>query len=246
MLFRSRTSNFCFNNIDNEVLNYLKTIDFYSKFEIETIGNYCYKRKKSRFFIENKLIINEVYKMIDSLNKYLNLNIKLTNNFLIRLVFMFLIIKHKQEFKESDFYPFNNNAGENYLNEFLLISKFIKKYFISIDSSDLSIITIMIINKIHLDFEKQIGNLKDITIVYNFLDEEFLTNACVELGLSKLINNINFIPLYKLDQYTNIHSINKIILFENIKLSACYKDTTCIKINFPITRLDKVKLSAFL
>lgn len=231
---------------DENTIIYLKSLKFYSIFEIEAIAEYCYKRRKDNFFIENKLLIKEVTDLITSLNQKFNLELELNEEFLIRLVFMISIIKYKQEFNEKDFYPFNNNVAENYLNEFIMISKFIKEHFFDIDSFDLSIITIMILNKLHLDLEKKIENLENIIVVYNFLDNSFLINACKELGLSKLIQKINFVPTYKLDQYLSVYQVKGIILFESIKINNNYKDITCVKINLPITKLDKVKLSAFL
>ena len=174
------------------------------------------------------------------------MEIPLNDDLLMRLTIVLNMMKIKRLFNIVEIYIFNNQVAEDYFNKFKLVSNLVKKYYKNIDSFDRTILSMTILNEINKDVERKIENLKNIVVVYNFLNIGLVKDICEEFKIEKLIENMEFVSYRELDYFIETNSVKGIVLFEDIKLNKKYSNIKQIKFNLPVTKLDKFKLSVFL
>lgn len=198
------------------------------------------------FFQNNREEVLELRNFIDYLSKVLKMEIPLNDDLLMRLTIVLNMMKIKRLFNIVEIYIFNNQVAEDYFNKFKLVSNLVKKYYKNIDSFDRTILSMTILNEINKDVERKIENLKNIVVVYNFLNIGLVKDICEEFKIEKLMENMKFVSYRELDYFIETNSVKGIVLFEDIKLNKKYSNIKQIKFNLPVTKLDKFKLSVFL
>ncbi len=229
-----------------ELNEILEKIEFFSNYERDSVKKLFLKRKKMNFFQNNREEVLELRNFIDYLSKVLKMEIPLNDDLLMRLTILLNMMKIKRLFNIVEIYIFNNQVAEDYFNKFKLVSNLVKKYYKNIDSFDRTILSMTILNEINKDVERKIENLKNIVVVYNFLNIGLVKDICEEFKIEKLMENMKFVSYRELDYFIEINSVKGIVLFEDIKLNKKYNGIKQIKFNLPVTKLDKFKLSVFL
>lgn len=229
-----------------ELNEILEKIEFFSNYERDSVKKLFLKRKKMNFFQNNREEVLELRNFIDYLSKVLKMEIPLNDDLLMRLTIVLNMMKIKRLFNIVEIYIFNNQVAEDYFNKFKLVSNLVKKYYKNIDSFDRTILSMTILNEINKDVERKIENLKNIVVVYNFLNIGLVKDICEEFKIEKLMENMKFVSYRELDYFIEINSVKGIVLFEDIKLNKKYNGIKQIKFNLPVTKLDKFKLSVFL
>lgn len=229
-----------------ELNEILEKIEFFSNYEKDSVKKLFLKRKKMNFFQNNREEVLELRNFIDYLSKVLKMEIPLNDDLLMRLTIVLNMMKIKRLFNIVEIYIFNNQVAEDYFNKFKLVSNLVKKYYKNIDSFDRTILSMTILNEINKDVERKIENLKNIVVVYNFLNIGLVKDICEEFKIEKLIENMEFVSYRELDYFIETNSVKGIVLFEDIKLNKKYSNIKQIKFNLPVTKLDKFKLSVFL
>lgn len=227
----------------NEVL---EKIEFFSNYERDFVKKIFLKRKKMNFFQNNREEVLELRNFIEYLSKVLKMEIPLNDDLLMRLTIVLTMMKIKRLFNIVEIYIFNNQVAEDYFNKLKLVSNLVKKYYKNIDSFDRTILSITILNEINKDIERKIENLKNIVVVYNFLNIGLVKDICEEFKIEKLMKNMKFVSYRELDYFIETNSVKGIVLFEDIKLNKKYDNIKQIRFNLPVTKLDKFKLSVFL
>lgn len=229
-----------------ELNEILEKIEFFSNYERDSVKKLFLKRKKMNFFQNNREEVLELRNFIDYLSKVLKMEIPLNDDLLMRLTIVLNMMKIKRLFNIVEIYIFNNQVAEDYFNKFKLVSNLVKKYYKNIDSFDRTILSMTILNEINKDVERKIENLKNIVVVYNFLNIGLVKDICEEFKIEKLMENMKFVSCRELDYFIETNSVKGIVLFEDIKLNKKYGNIKQIKFNLPVTKLDKFKLSVFL
>lgn len=229
---------------DNEFIEFLKTIPFYSNFEINLIVESSRKKYNGNLmtlYPEKKI---EAKKLIEYIGENMNTNIEITMELLARVMLIMIIADYKKEFNINEFYIFNNAIGKAYLTPYKKISELLKDYIKELDSFDLANLTMTFLSNIYLDTQKKIEKLKNIVIVYNFLHRDMILALCEDIGLKKKQVEYEIIALFDLEEFLKESNPKAIITFEDIDFSKYNIQDRLIEFNFPITKYDKLKLKS--
>ena len=230
--------------ISENLKELFKKAPFLSDYEIKCIQEVYFQKDINNIFENNPKEIEIVKNLIIYLNKNLPYKFKVSQDTLIHIAHIAIIMDYKKKFNIKEFYSFNKKTFSLYMEEFHQITFFLRKYFDSIDSFDETSIATTLINSLHLEMEKKIENLNNIIIVYRFLQKPLLKNICKELGLEKIIKDTNYISVYEFDNYCKNNEINGIIIFEDIDIfNLNYK---VISFNFPVSKMDYIKIKSFI
>lgn len=229
---------------DNEFIEFLKTIPFYSNFEINLIVESSRKKYNGNLMTLYPKKKIEAKKLIEYIGENMNTNIEITVELLARVMLIMIIADYKKEFNINEFYIFNNAIGKAYLTPYKKISELLKDYIKELDSFDLANLTMTFLSNIYLDTQKKIEKLKNIVIVYNFLHRDMILALCEDIGLKKKQVEYEIIALFDLEEFLKESNPKVVITFEDIDFSKYNIQDRLIEFNFPITKYDKLKLKS--
>lgn len=245
-------------NVENDLLkehfeDYLKEIKelvenlkYFTNFEKNQILEFCYKRQERNFYITNKKILEKVYNLIS----YMNLNLKyyliLDDIVIMQLVTILSIMEFKSHYNIEEIYIFNKKISEDYKKELDRFSDVLKKFFKTIDSYDLIILSSIFLNVKKLESQDKAKKSEHIVIVYNTLHKSFINEVCKKLGLESITNNLKLISIHHLENYLEKNKVKGIIVFEDLELGNIDSKIKVLNYLLPITEVDKLKLLNFI
>ncbi|MHA4989258.1 hypothetical protein [Cetobacterium somerae] len=102
------------------------------------------------------------------------------------------------------------------------------------------------LTKIYLDTQKNIEQLNEVLIVYNFLHKDMVIDLCEDIGLKKDKKMYNLVSIFDLEEFLKEKTPKIIITFEDMDFSNYNIENKLVEFNFPITKYDKLKLKKFL
>ncbi|WP_432205100.1 helix-turn-helix domain-containing protein [Cetobacterium somerae] len=225
-----------------KLLEFLKETSIYSNFEINTIINLSKIRKKSNFLELNPEKKAEAEKLIEYMEKNLKREIRVTSELLERIMYITIVRDYKEKFNIDEFYIFNNAIGKAYMAPYKEIAELLKKYFGHLDSFDLANLTMTFLSMVYLDTKKNIENLIEIAVVYNFLHKKLVKDLCEDIGLRSDKNSYELVSIFDLEEFLKENNPKAVITFEDLDFSRYNVEDKLIEFNFPITKYDKLKL----
>lgn len=213
---------------------------YLTNYEKKSIKEYLDSKNFFNIINKEKDIINKLKNIIKIINKEFNTNIKEDLELIMRLYGIFKCYEFKRELNFKDFYLFNKSLSEKELQKFNKLKKILKNYLIEIDSYELISIIALFIVEINKDASKKIKKLRDIVIVYRYLNPINLKELCYNLEIYDLITENKFVYVNNLNDYLKNNQVEHVIIFEDLEI-AC-DNVTISKVSLPITQNTKLNL----
>lgn len=223
-----------------EIGTLLSQFLYLTNYEKKTITEYIDSKNFSNIIIKEKEIINKLKNIIKVVNKEFNTNIEEDIKFIMRLYGVFKCYEFKKRVNFNDFYLFNKNLSKKELQKFNKLKKILKNYFVEIDSYELIFIISIFIVEINKDISKRIEKIKDIIIVYRYLNPINLKELCYNLEIYDLVTEDKFVYINNLNNYLKNNKVEHIIIFQDLEILC--ENIIISRILLPITQNNKLNL----
>ena len=228
----------------NELYFELKNILFLTDYEKKMVIDYCIRRKYENIIIEDKEIIKKLEQFIEIVNKEFKVTIKSDVNLLMKLYGLYKCYEFKKTLGFKDFYLFNKNLGEKYSEIFKNLKKLLENYFEDIDSYEMIFMCSIFMVEIFQDINKKVQKLKNVIIVYKFLNPINVKDLCYELEINDILNEDNFVYINHYKEYIKENKVTYVITFEDFDIFD--EKVQILRLLLPITQLDKLKLKSII
>lgn len=227
-------------DINLDIANFLALFKFCTNYEKNMIIRHCNLRNYSNILSNQKEYVEKIKGLLDIFNKEFKSSLQLEKDTIIKLYSVFKSYEFKKTFNINEFYLFKKNLSTEYLYLFNNVKKLILSYLKDIDSFDLMTISSIFIDLLNKELIKNINELNNIVIVYNFINPLIIKDLCEKLGINVSILNSKIIYINHLKYYKETNPIDCILAFENIDLSEEKAET--LNFTLPITAIDRLKL----
>lgn len=231
-------------NTNSDINNFLSLFNFCTNYEKYMINHHYNLRNYNNIIIYQTEYIKKIQSLLTIFNENFNSTLLLEKNTIIKLYSVFKSYEFKKTFNIKEFYLFKKNLSEEYLQLFDTVKNIILSSLENIDSFDLMTISSIFIDLLSKDFIININKLKNIVVVYNFINPLIIRDLCLNLGLHESISNFKIIYINHLKYHIKNNPIDFILTFENIELSEL--EIKHLNFKLPLTSMDKLKLKNIL
>lgn len=226
--------------VDSNIINFIETIKFFTKYDKMTILRYCALRDYDNILNNEKSYLIRMENLLNVINLKFNTNFKLNKELIIKFYSLLKSYDFKKEFKIKEFYLYNKNLSKNYGKLFDKIKKIILSQFKEIDSFDLMVMSTILLELLSRNLNSEIKKLQNIAIVYNFLNPLILKDLSEKLSLDDIVEPSNYVYINHLNEYLKNNEVEYFLIFEDLDLSIY--NLKILKLTLPISTGDELKL----
>ena len=222
-----------------EIDDILAPFLYLTNYEKKMIMEYLMNKNFSKILENEENLIKRLKNIVEIINKEFNSNIKFDLKIIMRLYGIVKCYEFKKMIDFKEFYLFNKNLNKNELKKFEKLKKILQSYFPGIDSYELIFMISIFIVEINKDVNTRLEKLKNIIIVYRYLNPINLKELCYNLEIYDLITEETFIHINNLKEYLKNNKVEHIIIFEDLEIP---NNSIVSRILLPITQGDRLKL----
>lgn len=222
-----------------EIEGLLSSFLYLTSYEKKMIMDYLEGKKFSKILENEEKLIEKLKNIIKTINKEFNSNIKPDLKIIMRLYGIVKCYEYKNILGFKDFYLFNKKMNENELKKFKKLRKILQSCFVDIDSYELIFMISILIVEINRDTNEKLEKLKNVIIVYKYLNPINLKELCYNLEIYNLVTEDKFIYINNLREYLRDNKVEHIIIFEDLEIP---NNNFVSRFLLPISRGDRLKL----